>query len=103
MGDGVEKKRSRRCFFFPLCDVATRGHGDGPALPRKNKVIWWARYLEHLLRASSLAKSITLNSPNMGARRKLFTSIDARYHIPPLVLSTVLGVACMNHSGHPLS
>lgn len=54
------KLEGKRVFF---CDIPLRRQTDSPAPLRKNKISWWARYVEHLLGVSSLAESITLNSP----------------------------------------
>lgn len=69
-------KRSRRSegeeLGFLFCDIPLCRQTDGPALLHKNNIIWWARYLEHLLRVSSLAESITLNFPTWEQRETLY-------------------------------
>jgi len=39
---------------------------------RKNRTIWWAKYLERRLRVSALGKSITFNFPTWEQKETLY-------------------------------
>lgn len=62
------REKSRALF----CDIPLCRQPDGPAPLRKNNISWWARYRQHLLLASSLVKSITLNFPTWERRETLY-------------------------------